>query len=98
MKKWIKFVDQAIKVVISSCCLVYPQELLLPLTVTAESLDKLRRWEEPHLTAAFLAFAYAVILRYNDLHCSCLRVERYSKHHSSSYSFLVSHKTNPLRG
>lgn len=83
---------------ISSCCLVYPQELLLPLTVTAESLDKLRRWEEPHLTAAFLAFAYAVILRYNDLHCSCLRVERYSKHHSSSYSFLVSHKTNPLRG
>lgn len=41
------------------------QELVLPLTVTAKSLDKLRRWEEPHLTAAFLAFAYAIIFRYN---------------------------------
>ncbi|KAG5525893.1 hypothetical protein RHGRI_032255 [Rhododendron griersonianum] len=39
------------------------KELMLPLTVTAKSLDKLRRWEEPHLTAAFLAFAYAIVFR-----------------------------------
>ncbi|KAI8532170.1 hypothetical protein RHMOL_Rhmol11G0192700 [Rhododendron molle] len=39
------------------------KELVLPLTVTAKSLDKLRRWEEPHLTAAFLAFAYAIVFR-----------------------------------
>lgn len=58
---------------------------MLPLTFTAKSLDKLRRWEEPHLTAAFLAFAYAIVFRYNDLHCSYLRVERNSKHQSSSF-------------
>ncbi|XP_052193232.1 uncharacterized protein LOC127801832 isoform X3 [Diospyros lotus] len=39
------------------------KELVLPLTLTAKSIDKLRRWEEPHLTAAFLAFAYAIIFR-----------------------------------
>ncbi|KAL6964365.1 hypothetical protein U1Q18_035420 [Sarracenia purpurea var. burkii] len=39
------------------------KELVLPLTVTAKTLDKLRRWEEPHLTAAFLGFAYAIIFR-----------------------------------
>ncbi|XAR53126.1 hypothetical protein NMG60_11021541 [Bertholletia excelsa] len=39
------------------------KELVLPLTVAAKSLDKLRRWEEPHLTAAFLAFAYIIIFR-----------------------------------
>ncbi|PSS29169.1 F-box protein [Actinidia chinensis var. chinensis] len=39
------------------------KELLLPLTVTAKSLEKLRRWEEPYLTAGFLAFAYAIIFR-----------------------------------
>lgn len=39
------------------------KELVLPLTVTAKGLDKLKRWEEPHLTAAFLAFAYAIIFR-----------------------------------
>ncbi|KAL7205861.1 hypothetical protein ACSBR2_018725 [Camellia fascicularis] len=39
------------------------KELVLPLTVTAKSIDKLRRWEEPHLTAAFLAFSYAIIFR-----------------------------------
>ncbi|CAL5377825.1 unnamed protein product [Camellia sinensis] len=40
------------------------KELVLPLTITAKSIDKLRRWEEPHLTAAFLAFSYAIIFRY----------------------------------
>ncbi|CAL5379733.1 unnamed protein product [Camellia sinensis] len=39
------------------------KELVLPLTITAKSIDKLRRWEEPHLTAAFLAFSYAIIFR-----------------------------------
>ncbi|KAM7474630.1 hypothetical protein LguiB_021873 [Lonicera macranthoides] len=39
------------------------KELLLPLTVIAKNFDKLRRWEEPHLTASFLAFAYTIIFR-----------------------------------
>lgn len=39
------------------------QELLLPLTMAAKSFDKLRRWEEPLLTASFLAFIYALIFR-----------------------------------
>ncbi|KAJ0681785.1 hypothetical protein HanPI659440_Chr16g0639991 [Helianthus annuus] len=39
------------------------KELVLPLTVAAKSFEKLRRWEEPHLTASFLAFIYAVIFR-----------------------------------
>lgn len=39
------------------------KELLLPLTITATNFEKLRRWEEPHLTVSFLAFAYTVIFR-----------------------------------
>ncbi|KAA8545536.1 hypothetical protein F0562_020320 [Nyssa sinensis] len=39
------------------------KELLLPLTVTAKNFEKLKRWEEPHLTASFLAFAYTIIFR-----------------------------------
>ncbi|PON59194.1 hypothetical protein PanWU01x14_161210 [Parasponia andersonii] len=39
------------------------KELLLPLTVGAKNFEKLRRWEEPHLTVSFLTFAYAVIFR-----------------------------------
>ncbi|XP_059653426.1 uncharacterized protein LOC132300399 isoform X2 [Cornus florida] len=39
------------------------KELVLPLTVTARSFEKLRHWEEPHLTASFLVLAYVVIFR-----------------------------------
>ncbi|KAJ4963357.1 hypothetical protein NE237_023296 [Protea cynaroides] len=39
------------------------KELLFPLSATINNFDKLRRWEEPHLTVAFLAFAYAIIFR-----------------------------------
>ncbi|CBI23859.3 hypothetical protein VitviT2T_018590 [Vitis vinifera] len=39
------------------------KELILPLTVTAKNFEKLRRWEEPHLTVSFLAFAYTLIVR-----------------------------------
>ncbi|PPD89343.1 hypothetical protein GOBAR_AA04212 [Gossypium barbadense] len=39
------------------------KELLLPFTITARNFEKLRRWEEPHLTLSFLAFAYTVIVR-----------------------------------
>ncbi|KAI3805125.1 hypothetical protein L1987_27198 [Smallanthus sonchifolius] len=39
------------------------KELVLPLTVIAKNFGKLRRWEEPHLTASFLAFVYALIYR-----------------------------------
>lgn len=39
------------------------KELLLPLTMAAKSFDRLRRWEEPLLTASFLAFIYALIFR-----------------------------------
>lgn len=39
------------------------KELLLPLTITAKNFEKLRRWEEPHLTASFLVFAYTTIFR-----------------------------------
>ncbi|KAF8404155.1 hypothetical protein HHK36_009035 [Tetracentron sinense] len=39
------------------------KELLLPLTVVAKSFEKLRCWEEPRLTVAFLAFAYTIIFR-----------------------------------
>lgn len=39
------------------------KELMLPLTVIAKNFGKLRRWEEPHKTASFLAFVYALIFR-----------------------------------
>ncbi|KAJ0077940.1 hypothetical protein Patl1_36886 [Pistacia atlantica] len=39
------------------------KELMLPLTLTAKKFEQLRRWEEPHLTISFLAFAYAIIFR-----------------------------------
>nr|GEV50766.1 hypothetical protein CTI12_AA229210 [Tanacetum cinerariifolium] len=39
------------------------KELLLPLTMAAKSFEKLRRWEEPLLTASFLAFLYALVFR-----------------------------------
>lgn len=39
------------------------KELALPLTVIAKNFNKLKRWEEPYLTASFLAFAYTLIFR-----------------------------------
>lgn len=39
------------------------KELILPLTVIARNFEKLRRWEEPHLTVSFLAFSYTIIFR-----------------------------------
>ncbi|XWS67586.1 hypothetical protein CRYUN_Cryun04dG0018600 [Craigia yunnanensis] len=39
------------------------KELILPLTITARNFEKLRRWEEPHLTLSFLAFVYTIIFR-----------------------------------
>ncbi|KAJ6963869.1 hypothetical protein NC652_002236 [Populus alba x Populus x berolinensis] len=39
------------------------KELMLPLTVIAKNFERLRRWEEPHLTISFLAFSYLVIFR-----------------------------------
>ncbi|KAD4179428.1 hypothetical protein E3N88_28019 [Mikania micrantha] len=39
------------------------KELMLPLTVIAKNFEKLRRWEEPHLTVSFLAFVYVLIYR-----------------------------------
>ncbi|KAE8716922.1 Plastid-lipid associated protein PAP / fibrillin family protein isoform 1 [Hibiscus syriacus] len=39
------------------------KELILPFTITARNFDKLRRWEEPHLTLSFLAFVYTIIFR-----------------------------------
>ncbi|XP_020534678.2 uncharacterized protein LOC105633378 [Jatropha curcas] len=39
------------------------KELIFPLTMAAKNFEKLRRWEEPHLTIFFLAFGYSVIFR-----------------------------------
>ncbi|PWA65523.1 hypothetical protein CTI12_AA335150 [Artemisia annua] len=39
------------------------KEIVLPLTAIAKNFGKLRRWEEPHLTASFLGFVYALIYR-----------------------------------
>ncbi|XP_041013994.1 uncharacterized protein LOC121257157 isoform X1 [Juglans microcarpa x Juglans regia] len=39
------------------------KELMLPLTIMAKNFEKLRRWEEPHMTVSFLAFAYTMIFR-----------------------------------
>ncbi|KAK8567857.1 hypothetical protein V6N13_105804 [Hibiscus sabdariffa] len=43
------------------------KELILPFAITARNFEKLRRWEEPHLTLSFLAFVYTIIFR-NLLH------------------------------
>ncbi|KAF9690208.1 hypothetical protein SADUNF_Sadunf01G0171700 [Salix dunnii] len=39
------------------------KELMLPLTMIAKNFERLRRWEEPHLTISFLAFSYLIIFR-----------------------------------
>ncbi|KAG9444020.1 hypothetical protein H6P81_015360 [Aristolochia fimbriata] len=39
------------------------KELMLPFVVMAQNFEKLRRWEEPHLTISFLIFAYTIIFR-----------------------------------
>lgn len=39
------------------------KELLFPLKVVFNNFEKLRHWEEPHLTVSFLAVAYTIILR-----------------------------------
>ncbi|KAJ6715449.1 PROTEIN putative (DUF639)-RELATED [Salix viminalis] len=39
------------------------KELMLPLTMIAKNIERLRRWEEPHLTISFLAFSYLIIFR-----------------------------------
>ncbi|KAK8626653.1 hypothetical protein V6N13_134287 [Hibiscus sabdariffa] len=39
------------------------KELILPFTTTARNFEKLRRWEEPHLTLSFLTFVYTIIFR-----------------------------------
>ncbi|KAL5787470.1 hypothetical protein ACOSP7_004419 [Xanthoceras sorbifolium] len=39
------------------------KELMLPLTITAKNFERLRCWEEPHLTVSFLAIAYTIIFR-----------------------------------
>ncbi|KAK1404095.1 hypothetical protein POM88_003700 [Heracleum sosnowskyi] len=39
------------------------KEPALPLTVIAKIFNKLKRWEEPYLTASFLAITYTLVLR-----------------------------------
>ncbi|PKA58351.1 hypothetical protein AXF42_Ash013857 [Apostasia shenzhenica] len=39
------------------------KELVLPFTMLARTIDKLRRWEEPISTLSFLAVSYTVIFR-----------------------------------
>ncbi|XP_059448210.1 uncharacterized protein LOC132179465 isoform X3 [Corylus avellana] len=39
------------------------KELMLPLAMALKNFEKLRRWEEPHLTVSFLVFAYTIIFR-----------------------------------
>ncbi|XP_031739971.1 uncharacterized protein LOC101209123 isoform X2 [Cucumis sativus] len=39
------------------------KELLLPVTIIAKTFEKLRRWEQPHLSISFLAVAYTIIFR-----------------------------------
>ncbi|KAK1401867.1 hypothetical protein POM88_001472 [Heracleum sosnowskyi] len=38
------------------------KELALPLTVIAKFFNKRKRWEEPYLTASFLAITYTLVL------------------------------------
>nr|GMC87817.1 uncharacterized protein LOC109167177 [Ipomoea batatas] len=39
------------------------KELMLPLVITASNFEKLRRWEDPPLTASCLALVYTLIFR-----------------------------------
>ncbi|XP_038684369.1 uncharacterized protein LOC119984469 isoform X2 [Tripterygium wilfordii] len=39
------------------------KELILPLAIVTKNFEKLRRWEEPHLTISFLAISYTIIFR-----------------------------------
>ncbi|TYH88887.1 hypothetical protein ES332_D01G219600v1 [Gossypium tomentosum] len=39
------------------------KELILPFALIARNFEKLKRWEEPHLTLSFLAFTYTIIFR-----------------------------------
>ncbi|KAK6121178.1 hypothetical protein DH2020_045099 [Rehmannia glutinosa] len=39
------------------------QELVLPLTLTARNFERLRRWDDPLVTASFLALTYTLIFR-----------------------------------
>ncbi|KAL4035287.1 hypothetical protein IC575_003968 [Cucumis melo] len=39
------------------------KELLLPVTMIAKTFEKLRRWEQPHLSISFLAVSYTIIFR-----------------------------------
>ncbi|XP_061337151.1 uncharacterized protein LOC133284177 isoform X2 [Gastrolobium bilobum] len=39
------------------------KELMFPFTLTVKNIEKLRRWEEPHLTVVFLGLAYTIIFR-----------------------------------
>ncbi|CAN4108072.1 unnamed protein product [Withania somnifera] len=39
------------------------KELVFPLTVMVKNFEKLRHWEDPLLTASFLALAYTIIFR-----------------------------------
>ncbi|KAL0412731.1 UNVERIFIED_CONTAM: hypothetical protein Sradi_1474800 [Sesamum radiatum] len=38
-------------------------ELVLPLTLTARNFERLRRWDDPLVTASFLALVYTLIFR-----------------------------------
>ncbi|KAG8364083.1 hypothetical protein BUALT_Bualt19G0089400 [Buddleja alternifolia] len=39
------------------------KELVLPLTVTARNFERLRRWDDPLVTASFLGLVYTLIFR-----------------------------------
>ncbi|CAJ2649161.1 unnamed protein product [Trifolium pratense] len=39
------------------------KELIFPITLTVKNFEKLRHWEEPHLTIGFLGLAYTMIFR-----------------------------------
>ncbi|KAL2968801.1 hypothetical protein AAZX31_15G045400 [Glycine max] len=39
------------------------KELMFPFTLIVKNFEKLRHWEEPHLTIAFLGLAYTIIYR-----------------------------------
>ncbi|XP_030475688.1 uncharacterized protein LOC115692867 isoform X1 [Syzygium oleosum] len=39
------------------------KEIIFPLTIAIRNFERLRRWEEPHVTISFLACAYTLIFR-----------------------------------
>lgn len=43
--------------------LVPVQELMFPFTLIVKNFEKLRHWEEPHLTVAFLGLTFTIIYR-----------------------------------